>query len=169
MVNYILSKMIINNIIDENELDNYHYALEVLFLKMVHFIMIIGIGLYFNILIETIIFLYIYCSVRKYIGGYHSKNLYICLLLSVLFIVFLELLLTYKEFFDEKIIFLVIFIGLCYFYQHCKNYFLTKIKNNMVFIIISSAFLLILAQKDYLISIAYAIVLNFFLFKLSKI
>lgn len=104
MVNYILSKMIINNIIDENELDNYHYALEVLFLKMVHFIMIIGIGLYFNILIETIIFLYIYCSVRKYIGGYHSKNLYICLLLSVLFIVFLELLLTYKEFFDEKII-----------------------------------------------------------------
>ena len=27
MVNYILSKMIINNIIDENELDNYHYAL----------------------------------------------------------------------------------------------------------------------------------------------
>lgn len=102
-------------------------------------------------------------------NNHHSKNLYICLLLSVLFIVFLELLLTYKEFFDEKIIFLVIFIGLCYFYQHCKNYFLTKIKNNMVFIIISSAFLLIIAQKGYLISIAYAIVLNFFLFKLSKI
>lgn len=167
MINFILGSLVKNNIIERSELENYHYALEILFLKIIHYITILIISLFFNILPETFIFLYVYSSIRTYIGGYHSKNMYICLLLSFLFIVCLNFWLQYKEIFDGKVIILLIFIGLYYFYRHCDNFFLNKIKINIVFIVILSISLLILKQNGYLISIAYAIILNFFLFKFS--
>lgn len=167
MINFILENLVKNNIIEKSELENYYYALEVLFLKIIHYITIFIISLFFNILPETFIFLCVYSSIRTYIGGYHSKNMYICLLLSFLFVVCLNFCLQYKEIFNGSVIILLIFIGLYYFYCQCDNFFLNKMKINVIFIIILSISLLMMKQNGYLISIAYAIILNFFLFKFS--
>lgn len=167
MINFILESLVKNNIIERSELENYHYALEILFLKIIHYITIFIISLFFNIFPETFMFLYVYSSIRTYIGGYHSKNMYICLLLSFLFVVCLNFWLQYKEIFDGNVIILLIFIGLYYFYHQCDNFFLNKIKINVIIIVILSIFLLMIEQNGYLISIAYAIILNFFLFKFS--
>lgn len=167
MINFILESLIKNNIIEKKEVENYHYALEILFLKIIHYITIFIISLFFNIFPETLIFLYTYSSIRAYIGGYHSKNMYICLLLSFLFVVCLNYLLQYKEIFDGKVVFLLVFMGLYYFYRQCDNCFLNKIRVNILFIVILSVFFLIIKQHGYLLSISYAIILNFFLLKFS--
>lgn len=167
MVNFILENLVQNNIIERNDLEEYQYALTIVFLKFIHYFMIFIVSIFFNILFETVVFLYVYVPIRTYIGGYHSKNMYICLLISFLFIVFLYFFLKYLVFINKNIVFLLILIGLYYFFHQCDNHFLNKVKLTFLFVFIVSIVLLITSQNNYLISIAYSIMLNFILFKLS--
>ena len=78
-MNYILNQLSKNKIISKEEFEEYRYALNVLLLKFIHYFVIFAIAFYMNIIIETIVFLYCYSTIRSYIGGIHAQNPIICL------------------------------------------------------------------------------------------
>ncbi len=56
------------------------YGIELILATVINFLIVLTIGIAFHRSIETIIFLAIYCSIRKYTGGYHAKNHMRCIL-----------------------------------------------------------------------------------------
>ena len=80
---------------DEDDVEVFEYGMELATLKLIHTISIFLIGLFFNKLPETILFLILFSFFRSNINGYHSKSKIICLLLSMLMAIGLIILTSY--------------------------------------------------------------------------
>ncbi len=162
-MNYILNQLSKNKIINKKEFDEYRYALNVLLLKFIHYIVIFAIAFNKNIITETIIFLYCYSTIRSYIGGIHAQNPLICLFISVLFIIGLKLII----YININPIFLIILIIILsyYWYINCKKTLSkTKFLIQLVFINIASIILFSFNQFTYINCIFYGYILNIILF-----
>lgn len=167
-MNYILKQLIKNRLISANQYEEYKYALKVMFLKILHYFIILISGYLFNILTETVVFLFSYNYIRKYLGGFHSKNKYICLFLSGLFIVNLNIIINYMKKINMICMLIFIYISLFYdYYYCCCKYFLPNFRKLIIVIILFSNVFYLINQYDLLISIVYAILLNYILFKLE--
>lgn len=77
-------RMVRNKTIDIDDRECYSYGLELLFSKIIFYVVIIIISLLTHAFWVTIFFIVTYMWLRKYSGGYHCKTSEICLLLSII-------------------------------------------------------------------------------------
>lgn len=166
-MDFILHQLIKNKIIDNDEYDEYKYALNVLLLKIIHYFIIFVVSAYMNIIIQTIVFLYCYSTIRTYVGGIHANNPVICLLISILFIIGLKQILDFSI---NYILIIIISILISYYwYVNCYTS-LSSIKF-LFHLIFINVVLLILAtfnQSNYINCILYSHILNAILFYLKN-
>ena len=66
--------LINRNIIEEEDKEIYSYGFNQILFIMLNFITILIIGILFNMLFETIIFMSTYIPIRIYAGGYHARK-----------------------------------------------------------------------------------------------
>lgn len=71
--------------INEEDTDAVRYYVEVFFNEYLQLVITIFIGYLINQLIETILYLIFFISIRKYSGGYNAKTILRCNLISHLF------------------------------------------------------------------------------------
>lgn len=64
--------------------DVFTYGLNVFKHYFVFLIFLIPLGIYFKILIKIILFLILYIPLRRFIGGFHFNNDYLCTFFSVI-------------------------------------------------------------------------------------
>lgn len=72
--------LIKNDIIENKDLEIYRYGFETLIYFLVNISVALFIGIIFDRLIHTIVFLSCYCTLRQFTGGYHAKNYTECTL-----------------------------------------------------------------------------------------
>lgn len=79
--------LINRNIIKEEDKEIYSYGFNQILFIMLNFITILIIGILFNMLFETIIFIITYIPIRIYAGGYHARTQTKCYILSVFMLI----------------------------------------------------------------------------------
>ena len=95
----IAQDLVVNEIIDNAQIEEYAYGLEVVLLKAVNYSTIIALAIMMKRLMPTLFFLISYIGLRGRTGGYHAKSAIHCYLGTVAIymgVVFLsEILLQY--------------------------------------------------------------------------
>lgn len=79
--------LINRNIIEEEDKEIYSYGFNQILFIMLNFITILIIGILFNMLFETIIFMSTYIPIRIYAGGYHARTQTKCYIFSVFMLI----------------------------------------------------------------------------------
>ena len=80
----ITSFLIENKEINQEDYEVYRYGFEVLIAFILNIVIVLSIGLLFNKLFYSIVFLICYCPIRQFAGGYHANNYTKCLLIFIL-------------------------------------------------------------------------------------
>lgn len=78
LAQYIAGCLLRNNIIDGEKLDIYIYGFEVMISSISGILIALVLGLAFSQLLECIVFLFIFISMRSYCGGYHADTYLKC-------------------------------------------------------------------------------------------
>ncbi len=94
------------NIIQIYDINPLRFAIELIITQFLTFGTIILLGLIFNDLLSTFIYCIYFVSVRRVLQGYHAKTFRTCYFLTVLFYVFIQLLLC---------------LNICYEYLNAVN------------------------------------------------
>ncbi|MGL5327978.1 MAG: accessory gene regulator ArgB-like protein [Peptostreptococcaceae bacterium] len=86
---YKFTNALVNNeIIEKEDFEIYRYGFEVLIYFIVNILVALFIGVIFDRVIHTIIFLSCYCTLRQFTGGYHARNYTECTLtFTVIYII----------------------------------------------------------------------------------
>ena len=79
----ICQKLIDRGIIKEDLKRVYTYGIELLLSFIISVSLILVIGSLMNKLIETLIFLFLFISIRQMTGGYHAKSYFRCQIVTV--------------------------------------------------------------------------------------
>lgn len=66
------------NIINEDELPVYQYGMQVLICNIAGMLTVLIVGILISRLVESIIFITIYTTLRIYTGGYHARTPLVC-------------------------------------------------------------------------------------------
>lgn len=69
---------------DSAKYDLYEYAIYIVLSSILHFISVIAFGLFFGLMLESIVFYSSFILIRKFAGGYHAKKPTSCYLFSVI-------------------------------------------------------------------------------------
>ena len=69
---------------DTDSLELYEYAIYVVLSSIFHIATIVVFGVFFNMIIESVVFYFSFISIRKFAGGYHAKTPTKCYLFSIL-------------------------------------------------------------------------------------
>lgn len=78
---YKFTNALVNNgIIEKEDFEIYRYGFEVLMYFIVNISVALFIGVIFDRVIHTIMFLSCYCTLRQFTGGYHARNYTECTL-----------------------------------------------------------------------------------------
>ncbi|WP_430883796.1 accessory gene regulator ArgB-like protein [Fusibacter sp. JL216-2] len=83
----ITRSLIKNDIISFDDMSVYQYGLEVLFLTTIKLIGIFILASLFGYVIESVLFIIAFGSLRMYAGGYHAKTVFKCFILTIGFII----------------------------------------------------------------------------------
>jgi accessory gene regulator B len=75
--------LINNDIIDNEEKCIYEYGLKQGVLMLINLVTIIIVGIFFSMIIESVVFTFAYIPLRTYAGGYHAKNQLLCYFFSI--------------------------------------------------------------------------------------
>lgn len=87
--------LINNGAINEEDYELYEYAIYSLFFLWSPIIMAIIFGMILKITIKAIIFIIPFMLIRKYSGGYHAKNISVCLVSSCILMIMFLIILKY--------------------------------------------------------------------------
>ena len=94
--NKITKKLVDINVIEEADSELYEYGFWQGGVLFFNFLTVVLLGILFNMLLESIIFLIFYGVLRTIAGGYHARTQHVCYILSVLLmIVVLTILKTF--------------------------------------------------------------------------
>lgn len=165
MQKYLISLLINNKLIDEKDKDIYQYGVEIFLLKLMHYLLIIGISLYMKIVIESVIFLVIYNGIRGIIGGYHAKNKLICLLYTALIYFILFLLINSEYLLNTTLlmIFVHFIITIMILYNTRNNFYKNQLYIWMLIILIADVLFCFFGMNKFVISCTYALFMSFLL------
>lgn len=105
----IVEKMIMKEVIDIRQEEEYLYTVQLLIERCIGFAIIFLFALLAGKIIETVLFLLPYLTIRKYSGGYHCKTDLGCLVLSLIFVV-ISILLEAPMLMNYRVITNVVFI-----------------------------------------------------------
>ena len=102
-----------NNIIKNENKEIYKYALNIILSSLIHIATVIILGLYFNLLIESLFFFFSFIVIRKFAGGYHANTQLKCYLASIISTLLILILMKLLLLFDSNIMkFLIEVLGL---------------------------------------------------------
>lgn len=88
----ISTRLVDNDVVDCADIEVYQYGIELTILKYSHIILFVIVGLYFDCLIEFIMFTVLFKKIRENSGGYHAKTPTRCFAVSCFISVSLVLL-----------------------------------------------------------------------------
>lgn len=101
------------SIITESDMELYAYGFFVLISRILFLIISVIFGMIFNIIIESILFYFLFCCIRSYAGGIHAPSELLCTIFTTISLFFsvlgIKLMLNYG---DQRIAFVVYFISL---------------------------------------------------------
>ena len=80
LASYLTSCLIVNNIVGQEQKEEYVYGFEKLLGKLLNYTTLVMISLYFDVFIPGIIFMIVFFSLRERTGGYHMKTPFRCYL-----------------------------------------------------------------------------------------
>lgn len=95
MINYILHKLIIHNVITNTEKEIYQYGIIVILFNLLILTSFTIVGLSLGRLYDVILFLIFFIPIRIMLGGYHCKKPWNCFFVSNLFLLIVLLLIPY--------------------------------------------------------------------------
>lgn len=78
LANTLTDYYIRKNVIPEDKREIYSYGFKLIIADVINYIIIISLGIVFNRLIESIIFLITLCGLRQFSGGFHAKTFWLC-------------------------------------------------------------------------------------------
>ena len=84
LANTITDYYIRKKIIAEEKREIYSYGFKLIISDVINYIIIISLGIVFNRLIESIVFLITLCGIRQFSGGFHAKTFWLCRLSMIL-------------------------------------------------------------------------------------
>lgn len=67
-----------NGIVDDEKTEEYIFGLEITLLLIINYATAIFIGVLFGMVKESIIFVFLYCFLKKYTGGFHFNSQFAC-------------------------------------------------------------------------------------------
>ena len=107
MINKISSKiveiLIKHSLVENEDKELYLYGFFILLSQILYFIIVITIGILFNVIFESIIFYIAFLFIRRYAGGYHAKTEIRCEILSTLSILCCIVLIKLSKMYDIRI------------------------------------------------------------------
>lgn len=107
MINKISSKiveiLIKHSLVENEDKELYLYGFFILLSQILYFIIVITIGILFNVIFESIIFYITFQFIRRYAGGYHAKTETRCEILSTLSILCCIVLIKLSKMYDIRI------------------------------------------------------------------
>lgn len=80
---YLACRMRTEQLITPEDYEWYVYSIEIILEKIIGYLTILIIGMFFGVLGETITFLIYFAGIRKYSGGFHMNHFYSCFLMSI--------------------------------------------------------------------------------------
>lgn len=80
----ITAALVLSKIISPDDMEAYTYGLELLITKLVLYLLIFIIAALTKTVIVSLLFVFLYMSLRKYTGGFHCKTAERCLCVSML-------------------------------------------------------------------------------------
>ncbi|WP_367236731.1 accessory gene regulator B family protein [Thomasclavelia sp.] len=113
MIKYLLELIVDKK--DFKYMDMYVYGCEILIFNIMSILVLIIIGIYFNSLLFSIIFLLYFCPLRVFLGGYHCKNKFLCMFMFFLISIVIINLYNYLNLSMIGIIFVTIILLLMNF------------------------------------------------------
>ncbi|MDE6834489.1 MAG: accessory gene regulator B family protein [Ruminococcus sp.] len=118
ILHYLLQTEVIK---DTQEVkDYYQYGIEITISSMLNVILILLIGIVFNSLAESIVFLLCFIPLRQFTGGYHAKSYFLCnLTFSVSFSIALLVYHLTKEHITTYVGILIVLITCVIFFSEC--------------------------------------------------
>lgn len=107
MINKISSKiveiLIKHSLVENEDKELYLYGFFILLSQILYFIIVITIGILFNVIFESIIFYITFQFIRRYAGGYHAKTETRCEILSTLSILCCIVLIKLSKMYNIRI------------------------------------------------------------------
>lgn len=84
LVNIITDYYLRKNIIAEDKKEIYAYGFKLIFADILNFAILCILGLIFDRLLESVVFLAVLCIIRQFSGGFHAKTFWLCRLSMVI-------------------------------------------------------------------------------------
>lgn len=78
LANALTDYYVRKNVIPGDKREIYSYGFKLIISDVINYIIIISLGIVFNRLIESIIFLITLCGLRQFSGGFHAKTFWLC-------------------------------------------------------------------------------------------
>lgn len=100
--NHLVDRLERSETIPTDELEVYSYGFFILISHIVYFIICLIFGLLFKCVVESLVFLTLFHSIRKYAGGYHAKTEVRCEIISTLSIVFCIIMIRLALLYDFR-------------------------------------------------------------------
>lgn len=72
------------NVIDETEIDLYHYGFFILISEFIYIFSCILVGIIMKMFLESVIFFAVFLITRRFTGGFHAKTALNCQIISTL-------------------------------------------------------------------------------------
>ncbi|WP_294773846.1 accessory gene regulator B family protein [uncultured Eubacterium sp.] len=99
----IVEILIKHSLVENEDKELYLYGFFILLSQILYFIIVITIGILFNVIFESIIFYITFQFIRRYAGGYHAKTETRCDILSTLSILCCIVLIKLSKMYDIRI------------------------------------------------------------------
>jgi Membrane protein putatively involved in post-translational modification of the autoinducing quorum-sensing peptide len=75
-----------SGLITQDDIEIYRFGIETALFKLIHYITLLLVGLFFGMVLQAIIFTLSFSIIREYAGGYHAKSRFRCYSISVFMI-----------------------------------------------------------------------------------
>ena len=97
------SLLIKKKLISEDRKEMYQYSFELLISALINLLLVLLLGLLFHAFLETLVFLFFFCPLKRYTGGFHMPGYGSCI---TFFGVLYTALLSFHQFCDINVTFL---------------------------------------------------------------
>lgn len=84
----IVSNLYQGGLIKRDDVEVYRFGIEATLIKLIHYLSILFVGIMFNMVIQTLLFIANFCFLREFAGGYHAKTKVRCFAISLFMITF---------------------------------------------------------------------------------
>ncbi len=130
ILNYLINSKVISDTEDNREF--YRYGIEITISSLLNVILILGIGIVTNSMIESIIFLVCFILLRQFTGGFHADTYFKCnLSFCIVFSIVLVLYYTTAQYLSTYISILITFVCVSIILAKCPIEHINKpIPNN---------------------------------------